>query len=58
MFFTGVYSIIYTRVRILCDKPYRVDRPLEPTDVLRCCVDPRSYCDVVDNTVHFQAGRS
>ena len=27
-FFTRVYSITYTRVRIVCDKSYRVDRPL------------------------------
>ena len=26
-FFTRVYSITYTRVRIVCDKSYRVDRP-------------------------------
>ena len=47
----------YTRVRILCDKSYRVDKPLELTDVLHCCDDPGYYCDVVGTIVHFQAGR-
>ena len=28
-FFARVYSIAYTGVRIVCDKSYRVDRPLQ-----------------------------
>ena len=52
MCFKRVYSITYTRVRIICNKSYHADRSFE--DNIQKHIFPYFFCHMLNSSIIFQ----